>query len=1142
MDLTDALSSSRLEIHLLGRFAVFVDGEPLKESDIKGRKARSLLKLIAQRRHHQMVRDHLINILWPELEEEAAASQLYKALHHIRKAFSAHAEEATDWITITDELVRLDPPGGLITDLQQFEQKARTGLRDRHIPDLETAVSIYAGDFLPMDRYAEWGALPREHYRQLYLDVLTVLAVEYEQRGDLSDAAEMLRLALEKEPALETAHRNLMRIFARQGQSTRAFRQYDLCREVLRDELGMSPSPETKKILDDIREGRLSQTGEHETLRATIPEPVSPIIGRTEECRILDSLIDRLSGGEGGALLVSGEMGMGKTRLVRELINRSRQKTLTFYLGRTSEGTGAIAYEPFIELFEDILHHQQDLKNMLPVELKRLIPGFSGDGDPVPHADKLAAKSYLFARVHQFFSKLAEQEPYVIIVEDLHNADRGSRELFTYLVRHRAGLPLLFGATVRKELDGSEPAIIADLKDQNPELIDLSPLSADEHLNLLYHHAGTSGISPEKADHIYRLSEGNPLFSIELFQYSRDDELLSPAPYTAQSGGEATPGFTGRMPNSIRTIVEHKMEGLSASAHHLLYIAAVIGRKVTYELMASVWENSDYNGKESLFDALEEVIRARLLNERGLDYSFRHAIVREAIYASISEARRTTLHRLTARQLSELSNESDNEPVEQIAYHFLRARDTIKGTRYLMRAGERAEKAYAHDDALQRYGEARAVLQDTDDHEALVLKCELLERIGDVYRACGQLEKSYGAYEEAIELAESISLDRSGQVELHRKMAVAAIFRTEIDRSEQYLVKAFDLVGEDDRARARLSITKALHLWHLNKLEEAYDTARQALELAEETGADSEASQACEILAMTCLPLGRWQEGLEYEMQRQLYGWSPEIVVATDAHLCLWEYHVSGDQPLRKASSFISKVAEQASELGDMRCVAVCHYALGTMHLWRGQRRRAVDELSSSLELHERVGSPAGMAYSLARKSVLHTLMGATDLGWQAVQEGLTHAGRASVRDHCLQRLYGVGIWNRLEASESEDARRLVEESETLLNETGACGACALELYPWLAYFYLHTGDITAAKRCGEAVSNIVEQTGNPIGKSIAAMIEANLSITDQDEKQAEQCSRQSFEILNEAVAETDHSPVAHYLNRMVEQQAQLRV
>lgn len=1143
MDTQDPLSTARLKIQLLGRFAVYVDGTLLKNSAIKGRKARTLLKLIAHQRNHQMVRDHVNQTLWPDLDAKSASSQLYKAIHHIRKAFARYADEAENWIEITDELIRLTPPGGLVTDVQRFEQAAREGLRDQNITDLEKAISIYAGDFLPMDRYAEWGTLPREHYQQLYLDTLTTLAKQYEKQGNLSDAAEMLRLALEKEPALETAHRNLMKIFAQQGQSTRALRQYDLCRNVLGEELGMSPSPQTIETLDDIREGRLSKNDKKDSYHSTIPDPGPPIIGQREECETIDKLLNQLSNGKGRTLIISGEVGIGKTQLVQELIKRSRHKEHTFFLGQTDESTGMMAYGPFIELFDDIIHKYPDMENLLPAELGQLIPGYSGDANPAPHADKLAAKGYLFAQVQRFFSHLSEIGPAVIILEDLHAADQGSRELFSYLIRHCSKFPILFVATFRKEVGEPVSKIVSEVTDEaDVTVLDLAPLSFEEHTNLLYNHAEASNITSEITEDIYRLSEGNPLFAIELLQYfmDKDHSGNTSTDYYVVPDEEGLHSYKGKIPNSIRNLVEQKMDTLSAPAHHLLYIAAVIGKQIPYELLAAVWNGGEDTGEKSFFDALEEVIRVRLIEEHGLYYSFKHALVRETIYTLISEARRRILHNFVARQLINLSDTKDEEPVEQIAYHFIRSGDPLQGARYLKRAGNRSKSAYAHEDALRQYRKVGKVLAESDNNDALALKGEVLEQIGDVYRACGQIEKCYDAYEKAIAIGEENSLPNTDLTELHRKMAVAAIFRTDIDRSQKSLEKAFDMVGDDLRSQARLNITKALHLWHLNQLEEAYDVAQQALEFAKEADATAEISQAYEILAMTCLPLGRWEEGLEYEMERQVYGWSPEIVVATDAHLCLWEYHVSGDQPLQQARSFIKQVAEKSAKMGDRRCVAVCHYALGTMHLWRGQRRRAVEELTSSFELHEEVGSPAGMAYSLARKSVLHTLMGATDLGWKAVQEGLTFARQAAVRDHCLQRLYGVGLWNRIEAEDMGQAREMVKKSEELLEESGACAACALELYPWLTYYYLEIGEIDRAQKCGKEVTQLAEQTGNPIGKSIAAMIQSSLCVTEEDQEEAEACIEKSRQILEETVPETAHSPVAHYLDRMVKQQKEL--
>lgn len=1139
MTVQDPSSSSSLSIHLLGRFLVEVHGRPLPETAIKGRKARSLLKLLALQRQGRLVRDQAMDALWPDLQSTSAASQLYKALHHIRSGLTQQADGADEWIEMSDDFIRLDPPGETTIDVHRFEEHAQAGLRDHTVPRLETAVSLYGGDLLPMDVYAEWTTLPREHYRQRYLDVLTTLAEQYEQRGELSEAAQMHRLALEKDSALESSHRSLMRIFARLGQRTRAFRQYDLCREVLHQELAMGPSPETKDTLDAIREQRWSTDTSPRSIGTSAPSPMAPLVGREEERAAIDESLERITAGKGGALLVRGGMGLGKTRLIRELALRARRRGFRVFSGEAREGSGVIAYGPFVKLCDEILHEYPALQEALPEELGQLVPSFSGDGIPVPHADRRAAQGYLFAQVQRFFAQLAEEGPVVAMIDDLHAADEASRELFSYLIRHGSEVPALFVGTTRNE----EAAFGVEGLSPGPEsavtVIDLSPLSAREHATLLRQHDSTTP-SDDTIDRIFERSEGNPLFALELLD-AREEDSAGDTP--TERDGTSSPGpaaSPGPIPSSLRASLQERLEALTPPARRLVSLAAVIGGQVSYDLLASVWEETDLSEEHGLFEPLQEVTRAGLLDEHGLDYSFRHTLVREGVYASISTPRRRTLHAGVARQLVSRSEDAEAEPVEEIAHHYLRVGELRQGIHYLVRAAERAEAAYAHEDALTQYEDALEVLETVDESWAWRFRCDVLGRMGDVYRACGRLERSYDVYRDAVALAADVPMSESDRVELHRKMALVAIFRTDVDRAERHLERASSLVEEDTRAQVRVRLIEALRLWHVNQLEEAYDVGREALERAEALGAASEASQACEILSMTCLPLGRWEEGLEYEKRRQFEGWSPEIVVATDAHLCLWEYHVSGDQPFERARSFMEQVAEQASELGDLRCVAVCHYALGTMYLWRGAHEKAIDELEASLELHERVGSPAGMAYVRARQGVLHTMQGATEAGWQSVQEGIDKANQAAVRDHCLQRLYGIGIWNRIEASDPSAVRDLVTKSEALLDETGACGACALELHPWLAYFYLDTGTVPRARECGETVAALAEKTGNPIGEALATMIESNVLAAEKEDERAQRRREEAFALAKEAVTEATHSPIVHYLDRMADQQAAL--
>jgi hypothetical protein len=201
--------------------------------------------------------------------------------------------------------------------------------------------------------------------------------------------------------------------------------------------------------------------------------------------------------------------------------------------------------------------------------------------------------------------------------------------------------------------------------------------------------------------------------------------------------------------------------------------------------------------------------------------------------------------------------------------------------------------------------------------------------------------------------------------------------------------------------------------------------------------------------------------------------------------------------------------------------------------LWQGETASALAQLDESVALHDKVGSPAGMAYALARRAVLHTLANAIDLGWQSVQKGIEQAQRASIRDHCLQRLYGVGIWNRLQANDTGQVSALVAQSEALLQAGGPCTACSLDLYPWLALYYLEQGDLERVAQCADRLEQLVAKTGNPVGEAFAAVVRCGVERTRADGTRFEDARRRALDLMQAAVKRGSASPLTYLFDRL---------
>jgi DNA-binding SARP family transcriptional activator len=1104
-----------VEILLLGRFQVLAFGARLGDEHIPGRKTAALLKLLALAPDHQLSRDAAVELLWPDLGPGGAA-QLYKALHQLRKSLgpSAPGSETGAWLAATRSLVRLAPPEGLATDIAAFEGSARDALGSRRLEALEAAAVRYTGDLLPMDLHAPWAEAPRNQLRQLYIDVLLALAGEYRKRGDLAAAAQTWRTALQKDATLEAAHRGLMEVFARQGQRDRALKQYGVCLDVLADELGVAPSQETRGLYDRIeRESLAAQSAAH-LVPLQAPAPTPPLVNRATECRAIDSCLDELGAGRGSVLCIEGPGGIGKSRLVLELTTRARQRGYCVLAGSAYEMEGAIAYGPFIDVLRAALRESPTDRELLPAEIAGALSGGLPEAAPVPNADPRTAQTYLFAAIAEFLRRRAAAAPLVVVLENLHAADQASRELFHFLARRAREMPVLLAGTRRDE--GAAPdKLLRSVGETLPvTVLPLGPLNEEDHHELLRQQGGDASPSRERSDEIFRLSEGNPLYALELHGHR------------ARS--------TATIPPSLRANVLERLEALSPAARRLLTIAAVAGEDIAYPLLEALWAGAD-DTKEGggLLDVLDELIAERLLHEHGVRYRFRHALHRNCVYESASQARRRALHAQIARSLVELGEREGELPVERVAFHYKLAGDARQAAHFLTLAGERAAAVYAHDDALRSYREALAMLEPARDAMVKRICANLHTLVGDANRAAGYLAESFASYERALPLVEGLPVNGAELTELHRKIALAAIFTADMQKAGTHLAQAWRHAPEDPRVHARLHVLRALHLWHFNRLEEAAQYAHRALELAQSAHAEVESAQACEILAMTYLPLGRWQEGLRYEKQRLRHGrWSPELVVATDAHLCLWEYHVHDDRMLERATVFMREVAAEAERLGDKRCVAICQYALGTIHLWKGDTASALHELDESLALHERVGSAAGMAYTLARRAVLHTLENAIDLGWRSVEEGIEQAERASVRDHCLQRLYGVGIWNRMQAKDTARVAELVAKAETLL-AAGACPSCGLELYPWLALHYLEQDDAARAAQCAERLEGLAAKTGNPVGETAAAIVRCGAAHAQGDMPRYRDARLQATGLMQGGALKGSTSPMTYLFDRM---------
>lgn len=726
-----------LKICLLGGFELRDDDEPLPPPATL--KARSLLAyLVSSSRVHRdraCPREQLADLFWPDRPRDKALRSLSTALWHIRRILPPG-----DHILADAQTVRFNPHSDYWLDVEEFEsrvQDTRSKMQDAEfllpascLLPLASCIQLYRGDFLE-GFYDDWCLEERYRLEGLYLGALERLMAAHEALTRPEEALRHAGLLLARDPLREDVHRTAIRLHLRLGNRAEAVRQAHWCRAVLRTELGIEPAPETTALCDELL-GPAWRREPGEMIIALRPPPPRsqpalilespPFVGREAEWEPLLAHWEQASSGRGHLLLVSGEAGIGKTRLVEELSRYVRQRGRWVACGHCYEYERALPLGPVTDLLRAVLSATGTgvLGRLLPwqaAELARLAPEL-GERLPPPPSLSLPAdqqQARLFDATTIFLLDLARQNHLLLVLEDLHWANDSTLAWLHYLTRRLSDTPILLLATYRGEEVGPDhPLHGLALQLERRELaarLELVRLPQEALGHWMV------GASDGLVARIHRQTEGNPFFTLETLRALFEDGQVRLV------GGrwveEAAPSGLP-IPASVRQVVQMRLERLSPPAREATAVAAVIGVAFDFAVLEQAWSR----GEEATLEALDELLRRRLVREgsgsSGLDYEFDHHLVREVIYQGLHYRRRRRLHWLVGEAMERLYVGQPGVAGE-LAHHFERAHETEKGLAWLVEAGEQARQGYALQEALDYFRRALALL-DPDRADGLAAR------------------------------------------------------------------------------------------------------------------------------------------------------------------------------------------------------------------------------------------------------------------------------------------------------------------------------------------------------------------------------------------------------------------------------------
>ena len=643
-----------LQVRLLGGFGVDRAGTPGAVCYWQRRSAKTLTKLLAVHPRHVLHREQILDILWPGADAQSALNSFGKALHAARHAFEPELprRRSSTFLRLADSMLALDMEHVAI-DADRFEQLAHDALRCQKLPTLESALAVYRGELLPEDRYEDWCAERRSLLAELHVRVLLMLADVLENQGAYNESAGRLREVIQNDQTREEVHRHLMRLYAEMGTPDQGVQQFRRCESVLRRELDLAPQRETVQLYQDILASRIPRrsSGPVHVRERTAPstarleEPVQarPFIGREPVIRHLYRQLTRADGAA-GLVLLSGEAGVGKTRLQEELARVASRRGAAVLWGGGGARARQFAWGPFAVALEGYAASRQEaerdeLARRYPA-LARFVPSLGTKN----HFPALAAgpgdhQQDLISAIVRLLTDLGRKQPVLLVLGDLHDADPLSLDLLCYLAQLAVKRPwLVVGAVREGELlaaTGLGQMIEATMRERLCLKIDLGCLSRRDCDELVRTMLVGSDVSDELAGQIYQWSRGNPLFVEELVREMRDH---APSP----DGGPASEQVTGRVPARVRALTAMRMACVDETLRRVLGLAAAAraAEIPLHQLRTGVAALDPTVSETALFDVLDRALQTGLLEERAKGYAFRHPLIRAALYEGLSRHRR----------------------------------------------------------------------------------------------------------------------------------------------------------------------------------------------------------------------------------------------------------------------------------------------------------------------------------------------------------------------------------------------------------------------------------------------------------------------------------------------------------------------
>ncbi len=944
-------AAPELDVRLLGQASVEAAGAPVRFA--KRSTTLAMLAFVVLRHGQPVSRNSLALTLFPEENEENAMAELRRYLYLTNKALPLH--DGVPWLIVDDENVRWNAEGGAFVDAVEFERLAA---------DAETqgaAVDLYAGDLLE-DVYEDWVVGERERLRALYLQALNDLVARNRAARNHTAALGYARRLLAIEPWREDIVRQAMAIRYAAGDSSGALAEYDRFATRLRAEMGVAPMTETLAMRGAILRG--AEVIESDGVAGAPLDPATgaaaralPFVGREQERALIERRWDRATRGFGGVVMISGESGIGKTRLIGEIARTAEEQGAHVYSGGTSFPE-SLPYQCIVEALRAALPSltTQPIEPLRLAVLASILPELRAQVDELPDLAGLPAdheSARFFDSLASAVKRLASARPLLLVFEDLHWAADATIDALAAIARRIDHSRVLMIMTYREEETPTFHRVhrLADAfePEHRATEVRLERFTRDDVERMIAQIEHLPSNSASMVDRFYAFSEGNALFLNEAIANVLESASEPPRGDAPMEGiGSVVAARTARLNEGARIVAE---------------IAAVCGQGCNVDVVRDV---AGLSATQTL-EAFGELLDHRLMRAAGardrFDYVFTHHLIRSSIYDRIDPELRVRRHARIAHVLEKRAGQRAGI-ARDLARHYDLAGFSENAAIWYGRAAREATAVYANDDAARL---ATLAIERLSDPAALIDALFIREAAN---ARLGNRDAQFADLDRLDQLAETAELRCRI---LDRRIA---LLHSSDDREAERLtieaLRAHAVAAGDRRWQGRAGSAHARFLVATAHYRSAKAAACEALAHFENVGTPSDRIETLSSLIDASIWTGELDEADRLlEQARSLASGAGDRSAIAETLMRTWAIAVAREQ-YERALAVSQEAAEEYRSIGDRIGEAHALLDIGAAALFLSQWERARTANLVAAQTFEALGDRTSIARALMNLGLLH--------------------------------------------------------------------------------------------------------------------------------------------------------------------------